>query len=576
MCGIVGIISNQNFSIRDYLLKSLKKLEYRGYDSVGFGTSDGLISKSTDNIDKFSDSTGNVIASAAISHTRWATHGEVNINNAHPHVSDNFIIVHNGIIENADELKDDLIGKGYKFYSDTDSEIIAKFFEYWYERELSIGESIKDFYNQVQGTFAILLIKKNENKIYGFKLDSPLAITRTNKKIYLASDITAFPEDTTEAILLEDKQYVVADQENFRLYYFDGEPQINRSIRLNLRKLVDNNKKEHAHFMIKEILEQPTAAKRLINSLMSYQREQAAFAAELIRDADKVLFIAAGTSFHASMIGNHLFNQAGIESHCWIASEFDIPKHITKDSVAILVSQSGETMDLIQAVKHLDEVPIISITNAPHSSLSRKSSYNLDLMAGQEIAVAATKSYTNQCITLMHLASLLDGLERNLDNISEKIQLVIDNNKYKAQHLAKSLAFHNDIYILGRGICYSAALEMALKIKEVSYIHAEGLRGGELKHGTLALIEKDTPVISLIPSFSSEMILNTKEVEARGGHAIKVTNSAYGDFHFEASDAVEFSIYASIIGQLLAYYIAKEKGLPIDKPRNLAKSVTVK
>ena len=295
----------------------------------------------------------------------------------------------------------------------------------------------------------------------------------------------------------------------------------------------------------------------------------------MIKSAKKIIFISAGTSFHASMLGNHLLNQAGIESHSWIASEFDIPKYIDKDCLAICISQSGETMDLIRAVKYLKSksVKIVSLVNVPYSTLQRLSDLSINLLAGQEVCVAATKSYTNQCIALIALAKEL-GYELDLEQIPKKIKETIDSNLDKIKELADKLYKEYDVYVLGRGACYSAALEIALKIKEISYIHAEGLRGGELKHGTLALVEDGTPVISLIPLDDLEMKSNTKEVEARGAHSIKIVNKGEGSFVLPESKVSDFIIYSVVIGQLLTYYMAKNKGLPIDKPRNLAKSVT--
>lgn len=572
MCGIVGIVAGIPFSIRGELLTALKRLEYRGYDSVGYATNDGRILKDVGYISDFMEKV-NGEATLAIAHTRWSTHGRVTKPNAHPHYSENFMIVHNGIIENYEELKEDLIKKGYNFKSETDSELIAYYFEENTKRD-SIEKVIRNFYRDAKGTFAVLLIKKGDDKLYAFKLDSPLVLSSFGNSIYIASDIYAFSDKTNKAIFLDDYEYVIVDKKGFCVYDKAGR-KLKKEEKTFEWEQDFNDNKDYEHFMIKEIYEQPLVAERLINSLNSDQKQKIKETADLIKSAKKIIFISAGTSFHASMLGNHLLNQAGIESHSWIASEFDIPKYIDKDCLAICISQSGETMDLIRAVKYLKSksVKIVSLVNVPYSTLQRLSDLSINLLAGQEVCVAATKSYTNQCIALIALAKEL-GYELDLEQIPKKIKETIDSNLDKIKELADKLYKEYDVYVLGRGACYSAALEIALKIKEISYIHAEGLRGGELKHGTLALVEDGTPVISLIPLDDLEMKSNTKEVEARGAYSIKIVNKGEGSFVLPESKVSDFIIYSVIIGQLLTYYMAKNKGLPIDKPRNLAKSVT--
>ncbi|MBW2995474.1 SIS domain-containing protein, partial [Candidatus Woesearchaeota archaeon] len=288
---------------------------------------------------------------------------------------------------------------------------------------------------------------------------------------------------------------------------------------------------------------------------------------------------AAGTSFHAAMVGNHFLNQFGLKSSCWIASEFDVPQLIDKNSLIFVVSQSGETMDLVEAIKHAKEkgAKVASIVNVPFSTVQRMSDISINSMAGQEICVAATKTYVNQVIILLALAKLY-GYKIHLHNIPKIIEKSFRQNEQKIKKIAKKIHKKEQMYVLGRGLCYAGALEIALKVKEISYIHAEGMRGGELKHGTIALIEKGTPVISLIPKGNLEMLGNTKEVEARGAFSIRITDKPEGKYHFlmPVTKLGKFVLYSVIIGQLLAYYTAKEKKLPIDKPRNLAKSVTVK
>jgi glucosamine--fructose-6-phosphate aminotransferase (isomerizing) len=295
--------------------------------------------------------------------------------------------------------------------------------------------------------------------------------------------------------------------------------------------------------------------------------------------AQRIYVVAAGTSFHAGMVGNHFLNQFGKKSSCWIASEFDVPKLVNSKTLMIVISQSGETMDLVEAIKFAKQkkAKVASIVNVPYSTVQRLSDVSINSMAGQEICVAATKSYVNQVIILLALAKLY-GYNVHLRNIPEVLRKSLRKNEALAQKIAKKIYKKQHIYVLGRGLCFAAALEIALKIKEISYMHAEGMRGGELKHGTIALIEKGTPVISLIPKGNAEMIGNTKEVEARGAFSIKITDKPEGKFDFKmpVTKLGKFVLYSVVIGQLLAYYIARERKLPIDKPRNLAKSVTVK
>jgi len=330
-------------------------------------------------------------------------------------------------------------------------------------------------------------------------------------------------------------------------------------------------KKDFEHFMIKEIHEQPLVSKILIDSLRTEQREIVNRFLDEIERANKIVFIAAGSSYHSSLIGSRLLRELGYEAYSVLASEYRDIKY-DKNTLIIAISQSGETMDVILALKDLKERvrKVLSIVNVPYSTIQRMSESSLEIKAGPEKCVAATKTYTNQVITLLYLANKL-GMKMNIEEIPNEIEKVIKINEEKIKEIAKGLKEERDVFIIGRGINYFSSLEIALKLKEIAYIHAEALAGGELKHGTLALIENGTKVLALNPSWDTDIKTNIEEVVSRGGIVYEIPRDFYAKESYP-----NFSLYSVIIGQLLTYYIAKEKGLPIDYPRNLAKSVTVK
>jgi len=578
MCGIVGITSSSQFSVKDELLSRLKKLEYRGYDSVGFATSDGTVIKGAGELDGFISRIPDIKTKTAISHTRWATHGGVTDTNAHPHFDEKreIFIVHNGIIENFSEMKAELQAKGYRFSTQTDSEVIAHFFADAFKDSLDWIAAAKKFLKKAKGTFAILLIKKGEERIYALKRDSPLTLGLAGDMLILASDIYAFSDKTNKAIFFNDDEFAIVHAGGYEFYNAEGNP-IKKEIKEFKWSRQEEDKHEHPHYMIKEIHEQPIAAERLIRSLESEQAGKVARFVELIKNAERVVFTAAGTSYFATLLGVYFLNKQNIMAHTLIASEFENYVYVNDKTLVIAVSQSGETMDVVSALKYAKAkgARIASIVNVPYSTVQRMSDVSIEIMAGQEVCVAATKTFTNQVITLLFLASKF-GFNVDFGSLPLQIEKTIANNEEKVKELAQAIYKKNDIYILGRGLSYPSAREFAHKLKEIAYVHAEGMMGGELKHGTLALIDEGTPVFSLIADNDIGMINNTKEVEARGAKVYKVSAGDDADFQVPATNRGVFSILAVIIGQLLAYYIAVQRGLPIDKPRHLAKSVTVK
>jgi glucosamine--fructose-6-phosphate aminotransferase (isomerizing) len=575
MCGIVGMIFQEEFTTI-HLLKALKQLEYRGYDSVGYATVDGLFQKDVGEIDNFMKNVFEARTTAAISHTRWATHGGVTRENAHPHAAcnDMFYIVHNGIIENYETLKKDL--SSHEFKSETDTEVIAHFIEQKVKEGLTIKEAILSFMNTAKGTYAVLLLPKGENKMYAFKKDSPLVLGILTSGFVVSSDIYAFSDQSQNAVFFEDYEMAVITPTEYTFYDKTGNV-IKKDIK-EFTVTYTEIKKDFPHYMIKEIHEQSIVAERLVNSIQTDQKSKLQALYALIKKAKKVVFVAAGTSYHASLLGVHFFHEVGVESRTVIASEFRNLITCDEDTLVIAISQSGETMDALKALKYAKEkgAKIASIVNVPYSTIQRMSELSIEILAGQEICVASTKTYTNQVVTLLALAQKF-GYAIDLKTIPDRIKNCIETHEGSVQELAKTLQDTHDIYLIGRGLSYAVVRESALKLKEIAYVHAEGMMGGELKHGTIALIEDGTPVVCLIPDEDYEMESNTREVQARGAHAIIISNNPVfkPDFLLETSSDGKFAILATIIGQMLAYYIARERGLPIDKPRNLAKSVTV-
>ena len=579
MCGIVGIISKRNFLVKTVLLKSLKKLEYRGYDSVGFATKEGIIKKDIGFIDPFIEKTKDSETNLAISHTRWSTHGGISETNAHPHTNKEktIIALHNGIIENYLEIKQDLESAGYFFTTQTDTEIIPHFFDYQLnKKKQTMQQAIKEFFKQVHGTFAILLILKDQDALYALKRDSPLVLGIAQDKFIFASDIYAFSDMTNKAIFFEDNEYAIASPDKFTFYDKHGN-EIKKKIQEFSWTKEEESKQHYPHYMIKEIKEQPETSNRLVQSFTTTQKDKIDKFVNLIRRSRSIVFLGCGTSYHASLIGAILLSHQGINCRSNIASEAESFVSYDKETLCIAISQSGETMDVITELKRAKAAgaSILSVVNVPYSTIQRFSEASIEILAGQEVCVAATKTFTNQVIVMLELAKRF-GYKIDLQAISEKIKQTIAGSEEKIKQLAEELCKKKDIFVLGKGMSYPMAREIALKLKEIDYIHAEGMMAGELKHGTIALIEEGTPVISLVPNDNKDMLSATQEVKARGARTITISNvKDKGDIIVPESDAAEFAIYAGIIGHLLSYYIGVLLNVAIDKPRNLAKSVTV-
>ncbi|MCJ7588082.1 MAG: glutamine--fructose-6-phosphate transaminase (isomerizing) [Candidatus Aminicenantes bacterium] len=575
MCGIVGIVSEKAFSSRT-LLERLKRLEYRGYDS--YGVFDGReVRKRIGGIRV----EGRGRSTAGIAHTRWATHGGVSERNAHPHLScdGRIAIVHNGIIENYEEIKKDLVRKGHSFASETDSEVIAHLLEDLLRRR-SIEEALPALIRALAGTFAVLIMIKGRDKIYAIKRDSPLVLGTADGRTILASDIYAFSDWTNRAAFFDNDEIAVVGPDGHRFFDRNGK-RIRKPLRTFRWEEERTGKRRAKHYMLKEILEEPSVVRRLLFSLGHDQKPAFHKLLRLIRRSRKVIFASCGTSYHATLLGAYYLHQVGMEVQTLIASEFRHFAKVDRDTLIVAVSQSGETMDVIDALKYAQANGgrIVSIVNVPHSTIQRMSELSLNILAGPEICVASTKAFVNQAALLLKLAQAF-GFKVNCDNLPDRIQTLF-KARAKIKAIAERIARSKDAYIIGRGLTYPIAREIALKIKETSYIHAEGMMGGELKHGTIALIESGTPVVSLINNNDADIISNTKEVEARGAKIFILTNhptlgGSEDTVHIKTGNDGKFGILAAVAGQLIAYYAADALGRPIDKPRNLAKSVTVK
>jgi glucosamine--fructose-6-phosphate aminotransferase (isomerizing) len=445
---------------------------------------------------------------------------------------------------------------------------------------LAIPKILQKIMKEFEGTFAILLFEKGSDTLYTLKRDSPLALGICKDKYILASDIYAFSDETNKAIFFEDNEYAILKKDTYTFYNKDGK-EIQKEIKEFDWTREEETLESFPHYMIKEIKEQPEVSKRLINSFTTTQENALQKVTNLIKKKKKIVFVSSGTSYHASLIGAILLSKQGYNARTIIASEVETFLQFDKDTLCIAISQSGETMDVIEPLKNAKKAgaTIASIVNVPYSTIQRLSEVSVKCLAGQEICVASTKVFTNQVIVLLQLAKML-GYKIDLENIPKKIQKTIALNEDAIKKLAQELHEKQNIFVLGRALSYPMAREIALKLKEIPYIHAEGMMAGELKHGTIALIEKGTPVITLIPNGNLAMLSSTKEVEARGGNIIAISNTkqinGYTTLHVPESDDAEFAIYSCIVGHLLSYYIAVLRGCEIDKPRNLAKCCTVK
>ena len=590
MCGIVGSIGYSN--PKDYIINGLKMLDYRGYDSAGIGYfDDGIkICKDVGSVDHLSTLIPKSIkTNIMIGHTRWATHGRPSKTNTHPHLSFNkkICLVHNGVIDNYLEIKDFLLNKGYKFYGETDSEIVANLLEYYYLSYKDIIESIKKVISIIKGSYAIAFFKSDDdNTLYVFKNTSPLIIGIGSNYNLIASDASPMISHTNKFIELDDHEYGEIGSNYINIYDKDGIKINKRYIEKDIES-ISHDLKGYPHYMLKEIEEISDVVERIISNY--YFNDEFQFNKDLINDlkeSDHIIFIGCGTSYHASLVGGRYFEYVNKSTSKFIASEWAFhPVFPGNKPFIILISQSGETADLIHCQKIIKEHNLnnLIITNTSGSTLFRNSKYTLLLHAGVEVSVASTKAYVAQVTLLSLLASSLDN-KNIVDDLRNSIKIVDDikqNYKPIIMDVASKLKDESNIFYLGRGFDYFLSLEASLKLKEVSYIHSEAVPGGELKHGPIALIDKDVPVVVFVtdPMTATSMRVNIEEVKSRGAKVFVVSTKELSmendsiivdDYPYFLS-----SVAISSIAFYLAYYVSLFKGLNVDKPRNLAKSVTV-
>ena len=585
MCSIIGYSGNEIAA--PIIVKGLKRMEYRGYDSVGVATEsdNGIeLKKGTGKVNEVNSKVqlDRLPGKIGIGHTRWATHGKVTDLNAHPHPSNSgkIAIVHNGIIENFEELKKQLEEEGYNFKSETDSEIIANLLQKNYEDTKNVKETIMKTVSVIKGHYAFVAMFEN-GQIAAARFHEPLIVGVGQENIFLSSDVLGFIEYTDNAIYMKSGNFIILENKEFEILDFNGE-KVKHEITKVSKEFGDAYKGDYAHFTLKEIYEQPDVILKAGETTV----EGIEKAAELIKNAKNIYITGSGTSYNSALIAKQILSKyVKIKAEPIIASELQFaPDTIEENSVLIAISQSGESADVLEAVRITKKLncKIISIVNLLTSSLTRKGDVVLGMNCGPEIGVAATKSFTAQLILLYKIVQKLgDTITINFEEFSNSISKMLEDTN-KIQQIAKELKDVSDIYILGRGINYPIAIESALKLKELTYIHAEGIPGGELKHGPLALMDTDVFVIVINPNDSTyaDTLTSSREIKARGAKIIGVSDikSDVYDFWIEIPKISEilYPISEIIPIQLLAYYSALEKDTDPDYPRNLAKSVTVK
>ena len=590
MCGIIGYIGKKQPV--NFLLEGLKKLEYRGYDSSGIAIKENeniQIIRSIGRIKDLENKTKNtklLNGNIGIAHTRWATHGEPTEENAHPHQVGNVTLVHNGIIENAEELRENLITDGVKFKSKTDTEVACAVINKYYEKDpiAAITKALKE----LKGSYAFGIIFKDSNKLYAVRKDSPLIIGIGEDENYIASDIAAIINYTNKYILLEDNEIVEITAQEIKTYK-DG-VEIKKDIQAANITAEEADKGSYKHYMLKEIMEEPIVLARTLNRYINNM--------ESVFDVSKyeeIHIVACGSAMYAGMIGKSLLEEkANIKCLVECASEYRYKKVIyDRKTLVILVSQSGETADTVAAMRkaHEENIDTLAIVNVKTSTIAREAKYVMFIEAGPEIAVATTKAYLLQVavfsLIALKAANLL-GLEKNYNDILKeaenlpKLLKKVLEDKEEFKSISKEIYQNKDVFYIGRGIDYAMCLEGSLKLKEVSYTHSDAYQAGELKHGTISLIEEDVPVFAIITDdrIKDKTESNVIEVDSRKAKVFTITNDDTIKNHHKKYVVPKTSYYLQAILtvpplQLVGYYVGDLKKLDIDKPRNLAKSVTV-
>ena len=611
MCGIVGYVGTEQAA--PILLAGLSKLEYRGYDSAGIAirnedTGDITVVKAKGRLKILSEKTNDgraVPGTCGIGHTRWATHGEPSENNAHPHCTDDksVVLVHNGIIENYQELNDKLIKSGYAFYSQTDTEIAVKLVDYYYRKTGTPLEAISRAMLRIRGSYAFgIMFHDHPGKIFAARKDSPLIIGKSQTGCLIASDVPAILDKTRNVYYIGNHEIAELSQDEIHFYNIDREEIQKEQVEIKW-DAESAEKGGYEHFMLKEIHEQPRAVRDTIGAYVKDGKidlSETGLTDEKLQEIERIYIVACGSAYHVGMVGKYVIEElADIPVEVDLASEFRYrnPK-LVKNSLVVIVSQSGETADSLAALRLAKErkIPVLGIVNVVGSSIARESDYILYTYAGPEISVATTKAYSTQLIAMYLLAiqaakvkdviaeERYAALIEELGTLPEKIQKTLDD-KERIQWFASKYANAKDVFFIGRGIDYAISMEGSLKMKEISYIHSEAYAAGELKHGTISLIEDGILVVGVATQAAlfEKTISNMVEVKSRGAYLMGLTT--YGNYNIE--DTADFAVYvpqtesffatslAIVPLQLMGYYVSVAKGLDVDKPRNLAKSVTV-
>ena len=611
MCGIVGYVGEEQAA--PILLEGLSNLDYRGYDSAGIAVRNEMsgeisVVKAKGRLKILAEKTDNgksVRGTCGIGHTRWATHGEPSENNAHPHCTDDrsVVLVHNGIIENYQELKDKLVKSGYTFYSQTDTEIAVKLIDYYYKKTGTPLEALTRSMLRIRGSYAFgVMFHDYPGRLFAARKDSPLIIGQSETGSLMASDVPAILDKTRNVYYIDNLEIAELTGDEIHFYNIDREEIRKEMVEIKW-DAESAEKGGYEHFMLKEIHEQPKAVQDMIGAYVkdgAVDFSEVGLSDEDMKNLERIYIVACGSAYHVGMAGKYVLEElARIPVEVDLASEFRYRNPIiVPNSLVIIVSQSGETADSLAALRLVKEhgVPVMGIVNVVGSSIARESDYILYTYAGPEISVATTKAYSTQLIAMYLIAiqaakvkEKIDderyaGLLAEMETLPSKIQKTLDD-KERIQWFASKYANARDIFFIGRGLDYAISMEGSLKMKEISYIHSEAYAAGELKHGPISLVEKGILVVGVLTQSElfEKTLSNMVEVKSRGAYLMGLTT--YGNYNIE--DTADFSVYvpktesyfmtslAIVPLQLMGYYVSVAKGLDVDKPRNLAKSVTV-
>lgn len=579
MCGIIGYKGKKQ--PKDILINGLKNLEYRGYDSAGvaFKNSDTIqIIKSVGKISNLEEKLNNeklIDCSLGIAHTRWATHGEPNESNAHPHKVGKITLVHNGIIENASTLREKLQKAGVKFNSNTDTEVVAAVINSNYKGDMK--EAIEKTIKEIKGSYALAILCEDDDKLYAVRCESPLIIGVGKDEYFVTSDIGAILKYTKKYVLLGENEIVVIDDKGYTIT--KNNKKVEREVLTSKLTSEATDLCGYDHYMMKEIMEEPilvdNLAKKYINHLNQLPN---------IKKYKYIHIVGCGSAYYAGMVGKNLFEDAGIEVEIDVASEYRYRNIIYKpDTLVILISQSGETADTIAAMRKANEhADTLAIVNVDASTIARECTYKVLIEAGREVAVATTKAYLLQVLILSLLAYRLDPdgtYIEDLKKLPQQLKVLLDKTGFYKK-LADAIYKHEDVFFIGRKVDYAISMEGSLKLKEVSYIHSDAYQAGELKHGTISLIKEGTIVFAIATDddIRDKTISNLEEVISRGAYPIYVGNEDVGYEHKVIVPRINKKLQPLLVVptlQMIAYFVAYKRGCDIDKPKNLAKSVTV-